>query len=925
MSPSDRNAERKPRPARLDRRTSRRLTIAPGHMTLEATVHGQRIVGRVIDVSEGGLKVLFASDAARPKLGSTAEHAVLTTTDDGPIPLARLVTRGAVNEPAGLVITMATEDETTRASLWYLMQQLSSTRAPIDDTDGEVEELPRIPMRGHYHEAARLSRLEWVRGQTGARLEALQAVRLEPTRLTGNIENMIGAIEVPVGIAGPLVFHGQAAKGTIVAPLATTEGALVASMTRGATAISQSGGVTTRVLGQRMMRMPLFCMSSLEGAVLLAAWLRDHVHELREKVREVSRHAELVSIEAVIMGRSVHVQFLYETADAAGQNMTTVCTWHACQWLIQQMRFFPEAHVEHFYIDGNTSGDKKVTYRSFINGRGIRVVAECVLRRDVLERVLKVTPEMVMASYGRSLAGAVTTGMIGFNVNVANTIAAMFTATGQDIACVHESSLAQLHFEAVPEGIYASIVLPGLIVGTVGGGTHLPGQHDLLEMLGCAGPRKVFRLAEIIAGFALALDLSTYAAVSNGEFAAAHDRLGRNRPVHYLERRDFGPGFFEAPLRAALGQPELRVRAVDPLDTTLGSSIVTELTGRKVNKLVGLFPLRLAHDTPGATQLGQTDVILKVKPLDEEVYFMGQTMAAMCGPRLAMAFQRHGKRTGTAGCHVRELAIYEQTDERFVAHVPKVFRTWRDDSREAYVLVLEHLADLRLMDSADNPRGWSRRYIEAALQGLGQIHAVWLGRERELLAQPWIGTPPDARSMVEMAELWDALAVHGAQEFPELVNQPALDRLRRYIATLGDWWPKLEAMPRTLVHNDFNPRNVALRDDKTLRLCAYDWELATLHVPQHDLAEFLCFTLPPEVQKRNVDYLVEAHRKALEQASGRPLDKARWREGYALALRDLAINRFGLYLMAHTFRYYGFMERTMKTLWRLLDLEEGAA
>jgi hypothetical protein len=465
------------------------------------------------------------------------------------------------------------------------------------------------------------------------------------------------------------------------------------------------------------------------------------------------------------------------------------------------------------------------------------------------------------------------------------------------------------------------MVLPSLVIGTVGGGTHLPGQNAMLDLMGCAGTRNVLKLAEIIAGYALALDLSTMSAVSSGAFAGAHERLGRNRPVDHFARKDLNPDFFEPAMRALHGEPELKVRAVEEVEMTLGSSILTELSARKVSKLVGLFPLRLMHDVPGATAPGTTDVLVKVKPLDEEIALIGNTMAAMCGPRLAAAYQRFRKQVIAGGSHVRELGIYEQTDERFRAHVPKIYRTFRDDKREAYVIVMEKLEHLRLMDSADDPRGWSRRCVEAALHGAAQIHSIWLGREDELRAQPWLGTPPSSTSMVEMSELWDALAVHGAQEFPELVSQHELDLLRGYIRTLDQWWPEMERMPRTLIHNDFNPRNLALRDDTSLRLCAYDWELATLGVPQHDLAELLCFVLPPDVAKRNVDYLVEAHRKALEQASGRSIDKAEWRRGYALSLRDLAINRFSLYLMAHTFRYYKFMERTVKTMWRLLEIE----
>ena len=783
--------------------------------------------------------------------------------------------------------------------------------------------LPTIPERGHYTELARLRRLEFLREETGTPLTALQETRLDARRLTGNIENLIGAIEVPVGLAGPLMFRGQHAKGPIYAPLATSEGALVASATRGATAISRSGGVTTRVVAQRMMRVPVFAMTNLEGAFIFANWIRDHFVELRDKTRQVSQHAQLVSAEPVILGRMVHVYFLYQTGDAAGQNMTTTCTWHAAQWLMTQAKQLAGVEVEEFLIEANMSGDKKVTFQSFINGRGIRVIAECLIDRATCLKTLKASPEQLELVNQRSAAGAVHIGMIGYNINIANVIAAMFAATGQDLACVHESSVGQLYINAQPDGLFASLVLPSLIVGTVGGGTHLPAQNSLLESMGCAGPGKVFRLAEIIAGYCLSLDLSTLAAVTSGEFAAAHEKLGRNRPVHHLMHGDLDAAFFEPMLRRALDDESLAVTKVEPIETELGSSIITELTARKVDKLLGLVPLTLRHH--GARGDGALDIIAKVKPLDDEVALIAGSMATMCGGQLAAHYNRFRRRVGFAGCHTRELGIYAQTDPRFVRNVPRIFGTFSDEEREAYVVVMERLGDgVVLKDSADDVTGWTPEAIAAALRGIAEVHAVWLGREAELAEQPWLGPVLTASDLVEMVPLWEALAAHAANEFPELVDGATLARWLEMVRSARDWAPELERMPRTLIHNDFNPRNLCLRDGADgLRLCAYDWELATLQVPQHDLAEFLCFVLPPDASKAEVDGHVELHRRALEESSGVALDPVAWRRGYALSLRDLAINRVAQYLMSHTFRHYGFVERIVPTLWHLLALEAG--
>lgn len=791
------------------------------------------------------------------------------------------------------------------------------------DTPAPRQALPRIPRRGVYSEEARLQRLRFASEQAGASLLALQRTSLSPERLTGNIENLIGSVEVPVGLAGPLHFNGEAARGLIYAPIATTEGALVASATRGAIALSRAGGVSTRVIRQQMTRVPLFVFSDVHGAVRFGRFVEEHTPELCDQAQRVSSHARLVAVEPDVMGRMVNVSFCYQTADAAGQNMTTSCTFHACQWLIRQIASLPGLRLESFLIEGAMSGDKKVTFRSLISGRGTRVTAECFLQASVLSHVLHVSPDEVLRAHGRGLTGALRAGMVGYSVNVANVVAGLFTATGQDIACVHESSLAQLHLEHADGGLYASLLLPSLIVGTVGGGTHLPRQNDCLRLMDCAGPGRVGRLAEIVAGYCLAADLSTTCAITGGQFVAAHERLGRNRPVRFFAREDLTPAFFEPGLRQALADEEVRVSAAEPLeDAATGSSIVTELTARRTRKLLGLLPYRVTYRRGGAAQERELDVMVKVKALDLEVMLATGSLAALAGPRLRELYDRHQHRLPFVGCHLREHHLYRQTDPRFVRNVPVVYETFEDKDREAYVLVLERLRGLRLMDTADDVSGWRPADIETVLRGAAEVHAIWYRREEELKRLPWLEPRPTAASMTAMQELWEELGRHAFEEFPELVSADDLAWQQELIRTIPEWWAEIDALPQTLVHNDFNPRNVALRGaNGETRLCAYDWELATVHLPQRDLAELLSFVLTPGAGPAEVDRYVETHRQALEQSSGVSIEKEAWRYGFSLCLAELAVSRVPMYLMAHTVHHYGFMERLYRTLRHLQVME----
>jgi hydroxymethylglutaryl-CoA reductase (NADPH) len=392
--------------------------------------------------------------------------------------------------------------------------------------------IDRIPGRGQYTDEARKERLDWLRARTGTVLPALDATGLDARALTGNVENFAGSVEVPVGLAGPLLFTGDAARGSVVAPLATTEGALIASASRGARAITAAGGVTTKVLSQRMTRAPVFEFADIATAVRFTDWLREQRSDLDEQVRLASRYARLVDIDPHQIGRHLHVRFVFETADAAGQNMTTAATWQICRWIQDTLAGDDRLRPVWVLLEGNLSGDKKASVVSMLAGRGNRVTAECRIPAHIVGSVLNTTPTAIAHGCAIGMLGAQQAGTIGTGLNAVNIVAALFVATGQDIACVYESGVSMLSMEVDGEDLIATTLLPSLVTGTVGGGTSMPHQQEWLTALGCAGAGGGRRFAEIIAGFALALDLSTAAALVSGQFADAHQRLGRTRRVN---------------------------------------------------------------------------------------------------------------------------------------------------------------------------------------------------------------------------------------------------------------------------------------------------------------------------------------------------------------------------------------------------------
>ncbi|MFL5884578.1 MAG: phosphotransferase [Thermoleophilaceae bacterium] len=873
-----------------------------------ATSDETETTGRVVDLSPRSMLVELDEPPAEP-------HCDLAwlETEERRVPLAELSIGGARDG----VSVVEVLDPDSQARLWDVCDR-QRDGAPVPRADDEHP--GQIPAKGQYTEDARVKRLDWLRKHSTTALESVGETRLDARKLTGNIENFVGGVEIPVGLAGPMLFHGERASGHVVAPLATTEGTLVASCSRGATAITRSGGVETKVISQRMVRAPAYELQDVHGASRFVRWVSDHMQEIREQVALVSQHARLIEVEPLQIGNLVHLRFTYETGDAAGQNMTTASTWRACQWINEAVTRVPGIYISMFVIEGNASGDKKANYMSYVRGRGMRVTAEAFIPRELLADVLKTTPEDMERGHRLGTLGGVQTGMLGYSINAANAIAAILIATGQDVACVHESGAAIFSLEAIDDGLRATMVLPSLIVGTVGGGTALPQQRELLESMDCAGDGRAQRLAEIVCGFALALDLSTQAAVVGGQFADAHERLGRNRPVEWLRTDDLVPELFEPMLREALAAPDLQVSDVVPIECEMGSSVISELSSRSIgHKLSGLYPLRLTHETDRGS--GVIDVVAKVKPLDEEVILESNKLASMCGGSLARTYSRWRDWTGFKDTHTRELAVYRAEDPRLRAVLPRVYGVHEDPEREAFMVVMERLDDnVILRDSVERRDAWTTEHVDAALRGIADVHAIWLGREQELLAEGWLGRVMTASKMVEMDELWYALAEHNHREYPDWIDDFTHMRLRDLIARIGHWWVELERMPRTLVHNDFSPRNIALRRDG-LQLVAYDWELATLHVPQRDLAELLAFTLTPDVDAATVDHHLETHRNSLEAASGVELDRAAWVRGYELALRDFIVGRVQLYLMAHAQREYSFVEELVATVTRLIDIE----
>lgn len=342
-----------------------------------------------------------------------------------------------------------------------------------------------------------------------------------------NIENMIGAVQIPLGVAGPLRVKGEYANGDYYIPLAATEGALVASADRGCSVISACGGANARIFGDAMTRAPVFRAKDVIGAKKLVEWVCGNFQRLKEKAEGTTRFGELLSVEPFVAGRSVYLRFAYDTKDAMGMNMVTIATDAAVDLVLE------ENDVELVALSGNMCTDKKPAAINVIMGRGKTVSADVILKKDIIMEKLHTTPEkMADVNYRKNLLGSARAGSLGFNAHTANIAAAMFIACGQDPAHVVEASNAITMMEPTDDGLYCSVTLPSLAVGTVGGGTRIGAQQECLNMLGVAGAgdppgTNARKLGEITAAAVLAGELSLIGALAARHLAKAHAALGR--------------------------------------------------------------------------------------------------------------------------------------------------------------------------------------------------------------------------------------------------------------------------------------------------------------------------------------------------------------------------------------------------------------
>ena len=367
---------------------------------------------------------------------------------------------------------------------------------------------------------------------TGTQLENIAQYTLDPSRAsTRHAENFIGATQIPVGICGPLKVKGAFVDvdEDLHVPLATTEGALIASINRGCRALREAGGAVVRVEDVGITRAPVFRTLGLDETRRFLDWVGENESKIRQVAEATSGHLEFLDVKPQTFGSSIYLRFRFRSGDAMGMNMATI----ACDRVVRDL-IEPATGIPCVALSGNYCVDKKPSAVNFLEGRGKRIYAEVVLEGGVLESCLKSNARsLVEVQYRKNLLGSIAAGSMGFNAHYANVLAAVFIAMGQDVAQVVEGAMGVTCIE--PRGddaVFASVYLPDVPLGVVGGGTALGPQQEALKVIGAVPDPEnpgagAMRLAEILGAMVLAGELSLLAAFTSGDLAGAHEQLGR--------------------------------------------------------------------------------------------------------------------------------------------------------------------------------------------------------------------------------------------------------------------------------------------------------------------------------------------------------------------------------------------------------------
>jgi hydroxymethylglutaryl-CoA reductase (NADPH) len=476
-----------------------------------------------------------------------------------------------------------------------------------------------------------------------------------------------------------------------------------------------------------------------------------------------------------------------------------------------------------------------------------------------------------------------------------------------------------LNIKKSAAGLDISLNLSSLVIGTVGGGTHVAKQKQALELMDCFGSGKVERLASLIAGFAMSLEISTYAAIVSGAFAKAHEKLGRNKPVNWLLKSELTSDFIA---NCLLKTENKKFKSAEIEKTELvENGIITEITGKTCNKLIGFIPVTVKYQNYESAL--EEHIIIKSKALDIEVIKGLHALAANIDTELSDLLSENKENLEYWNSHIKELNLLEVLHYSGYNYFPAFKGKYINASREIYLLFMERLMpdDIVHINTQKHPELWAKGQILSVIKAITNIHLYFLktnstAKLPEIVEfKPW-----------EAEKLYKKFISLMIKDSENKEDQLRAAKLYNYLSDLKIERDKLN-LPKTIIHNDLNSRNIAIRrikapNNSTTEAvpCIYDWELAVIDFPHRDIIEFLSFVLVENFKKEVfLEYLL-FHYNQFDNEQKYTFEE--WKQGYVYGLKEFLVTRVSYYEVAGILAKYAFSQRVMNNCFRMLEILE---
>lgn len=357
---------------------------------------------------------------------------------------------------------------------------------------------------------------------------------------------------------------------------------------------------------------------------------------------------------------------------------------------------------------------------------------------------------------------------------------------------------------------------------------------------------------------------------------------------------------------------EIKVNAVELFDIDNSASILVTLTSQNSDEFIGHYGLKVSYTENNIPY--SRKMVMKVKPHGKAISDMLAGLAGLCNESLHKEYNSIKDKTGFYFTHDKEIEIYKQKQHDFF---PIIYGYYVNEKDNVYALLMEYFEEVEMLNSVMDVQAWDKDHILLGLNALNTWHQENTGRT------DWYTSKykdiRDEEQIRQLQKTWVELLNNARQRFPELYSENLNQLLSAGLNEVLALWIELEEIPKSVVHNDFNPRNIFFKNDSNSvkSICVYDWELATVHFPVYDLVEFLSFTAST-LNDQDLAACFTTFQYQLSEKVNIYRDDSIFRATLLCSVYDFGLHRLGMYMMAHSVGPYPFIPHVIKNYERIL-------